>query len=495
VSLLQSYGVDINGTVRVEKVDCSILLLAATSMEVDNELGLLRTCESDNTEMLGFLLRAGADIDTCRPVLRSLHQQFHHCIDEDQLRWLIDNGLDLTGESICGIMVRRLPLGGSLGVLKSLVRRNVPIFSPGEPTKDYRKFTDLHPLSLFISLKPGQEFISEVLETGIDVNGTGRDVETNTPLRAAVKMKDLRLVKELVSRGALINDVECRSKYTPLQLACGPSTSFIYRPVNFDMAKYLLERGADPNATSGSVHETPLRLALLSRDSDIQLIELLLEYGADVNQMAWGSIYDQTRFILHAALTEAHGLGAHKQRVVEMLIGRGANVNARGSSDGVSGPSALEMTCIHNGPDCVDFVRLLLDRGAELTPPTDYYKENALYAACKNQNMDLIKLLLNQGMDPNQGNWGSLPLAVTASNGDLVVAVLLLAAGAKVSIGDEYTAPLIATAKNGRLDMVALLLNFETREEVHKYAIDKAREENHFGIMLYIDRMLRTRWS
>ncbi|KAL9078300.1 MAG: hypothetical protein Q9157_002788 [Trypethelium eluteriae] len=492
VSLLKDFGVKINGTLKVKKHYCSILLLAATGIQVDNELGLLSSSGCANIDMLEFLVSQGASINTCCAALRySLCERRNNFTEADNLKWLVDNGIDLTGKSIFSMIIRRVQWERPLGLLQSLIRRDVSIFSPEESLKDHRNFTaDIHPLSFFILLEPGREFIHRVLETGIDVNGTGRDIETETPLRAAVGIGNLKLVQELMHRGALITDTECRSACTPLQLACG-YRKFRSRSdyqVHFSLAQYLLENGADPNSTGKHGLATPLQLALESSNPNIQFIELLLDHGADVNALRWGGS-KREGFILDVALIGAKHLGVHKQRLVEMMIDRGASINARfiESCNDLS-KSALEATCERNGPDCIDLVKLLLDRGAEPNPPDGYDGRNCLEIACSNRKIDLIKLLLDRGMAPNRRSPHSDgPLAMAASQGDLPIAILLLAAGADVSIGNS---PLLAAARSGKLDMVALLLKFETREEVLEDAICAARDYGHFSIASNIQRYL-----
>lgn len=136
VILLQSYGTNINGLVRAKTHGYSVLLLAATWMRVDNELGLLQgnNNRSANIDMLRFLMQQGAHINNCRPILMSNQsRRLYDCIDVDRLQWLIDSGLDLTGESMCNIMLRRLRGRGSAGMLQSLLQRDIPLFSPNEP--------------------------------------------------------------------------------------------------------------------------------------------------------------------------------------------------------------------------------------------------------------------------------------------------------------------------------------------------------------------------
>ncbi|MCJ1332127.1 Ankyrin repeat domain-containing protein 17 [Thelotrema lepadinum] len=162
----------------------------------------------------------------------------------------------------------------------------------------------------------------------------------------------------------------------------------------------------------------------------------------------------------------------------------------------IAGPS---MTYSERQQEILDRLstKLLLDRGAELEPPPNYSGDSALNFACRNGNIDLVRLPLNRGIDPNRARWRhSGPLAEAAKNGDLVIALLLLEAGAKVSVGDSEptyfssSRPLVAAAWNGRLDMVALLLKHEEREDVVHEAKFAAREMGFYGIESVIEQHL-----
>ncbi|KAI9680459.1 MAG: hypothetical protein M1822_007217 [Bathelium mastoideum] len=554
IPLLKSIGIDINGTLKFKDCDCSVLLLAAMKSKIDNEPGLLQKWWPASTEMLEFLVSQGADIRSCYPTLESFfNREFFDLIDMSCLAWFVCKGFDLPGDSICDILIRRLKGCRSLPLLQALLRRNVPVFSADERLEDHRKFTtNIHPLSFFILLKPGLDFIYRVLGSGIDVNGTGRDVLTETPLLAAANTGDQGLVLELIARGASTNEFECKKL---LQLACGYQNHRHCCPPHFELARYALENGSDPNSfaeeeggTENNCGHIPLEMALLSPHADAQLIELLVNRGADVNALirvdCLVSDYDREGSILSLALVEAHGLGADKQRVVEMFIERGARINARWMRGRSASESALEVVCEYGGPDrvdlirlllnrgakpsqlaleaacgyylrfgeydedndfdepghncdgpgCVDSVKLLLDRGFELNPPMEFVGSVCLGIVCKAGNLDLAKLLLDRGMDPNPKNSRSGgPLMVAAKRGDLAMAILLLAAGAKVLKRYEPPSknPLVAAAKYGRLDMVALLVGvvgFEARQETFESAISAAREGGFLSIASYVQR-------
>ena len=101
----------------------------------------------------------------------------------------------------------------------------------------------------------------------------------------AVVSDNQNIVSRLLQRGA---NVECVSAFqqTPLELAIDNNL--------LEMAEFLLENGSNPNSTYGN--SLPLITAIdaaveTSKNNDdvesdsIEMIELLLEYGADILQV------------------------------------------------------------------------------------------------------------------------------------------------------------------------------------------------------------------
>ena len=90
-------------------------------------------------------------------------------------------------------------------------------------------------------------------------------------LFSAVKNSDIQAVASALDKGAFINARDSKGR-TPLHWA-------VYMN-NFEMAEFLLQQGADPNALNRR-HRTPLHWAVLK--PDIALTQLLLSYNADPN--------------------------------------------------------------------------------------------------------------------------------------------------------------------------------------------------------------------
>lgn len=130
----------------------------------------------------------------------------------------------------------------------------------------------------------------------------------------------------------------------------------------------VLEGNSGGLCRGASVGETPLHLA--SRESSVEVAEVLLRHGADPN--AKTSAEEGGMTPLHFAA--APGNDDRRRAVVRLLLQAGADVNAL-SADGVTSP--LRLACLNAGVVCVEE---LLRRGADdptcvprymrrLTPP------------------------------------------------------------------------------------------------------------------------------
>lgn len=105
-----------------------------------------------------------------------------------------------------------------------------------------------------------------------------RDRLGNAPLHLALKRKKQKVFEYLLERGADVNIPGNGGRYeegqTVLYLAAARDDA--------ELAKRLLKLGADPNKADdrGSL---PLAEAVLSINSDLEVVKLLVEAGADVN--------------------------------------------------------------------------------------------------------------------------------------------------------------------------------------------------------------------
>jgi ankyrin repeat protein len=173
-----------------------------------------------------------------------------------------------------------------------------------------------------------------------------------------------------------------------------------------------------------------------------KVVEMLLERGADIN--ALGGYYGN-------ALQAASARGNDK--VVEILLERSADINAHGGHYG----SVLQ-AALARGLDKV--VQMLLDRGADINAQGGQYG-SALQTASARGLDKVVQVLLDKGADINAqgGQYGSALQTASARGLDKVVQ-MLLDKGADINAqGGEYGSALQAASAGGNDKVVQMLLD------------------------------------
>lgn len=190
--------------------------------------------------------------------------------------------------------------------------------------------------------------IKTLLDKGVSVDKT--DSRGRTPLYWAALQGSKEIAEYLISRGAQINKgASWKSDSTPLHVAAQKGHT--------DIVELLLNKGANVNAAN-RVRKTPLHLA--AWDICPETVEYLLKKGADVNvrdNRGYTPLHVENIFI-----EDKHNY----KRVVEILIGAGADVNA--SATIRKGDTPLMGACIIGSEDVVD---LLIANGAYINAKTE----------------------------------------------------------------------------------------------------------------------------
>eukprot|EP00834_Sanchytrium_tribonematis_P003464 NODE_134_length_16603_cov_0.784052.p1 type:complete len:820 gc:universal NODE_134_length_16603_cov_0.784052:4696-2237(-) len=227
--------------------------------------------------------------------------------------------------------------------------------------KDSSGFTALHYTSRGGHIK----VVRLLLERGVNVN-----CKTNsewTPLHLSCTNGYVETTKLLLDKGAEIN-VKNNEGCTPLHTACVRGHVSVVKL----MVKLMLEGGADINIKNND-GRTPLMtvcqvgqvellrlflnsdakfdlqglLCLASRYGQVEVAQLLLDRGADVNF----EVNDLTP--LHSASRYGY------VEIAKLLLDRGADINCKNSV----GQTPLHFASYHEG---TSVVKLLLDRGADV---------------------------------------------------------------------------------------------------------------------------------
>jgi len=222
------------------------------------------------------------------------------------------------------------------------------------------------------------ESARKLLDAGADIN---QATEYGwTPLLTAVNNRNYRLAMLLLDRGADVNRAN-KGGWTPLYLAVDNRNIEggdypVPKPDldHLDLIKALLAKGANPNA---KVKDNTLTRTIFtmqwffedgatpfiraSQSSDVTLMKLLLEKGADVKAVTANG---------DSALTASGGIGwvdgvtyerspAENLEAVRLLLDLGVDPNHANNE----GRTALMGAALKGRPDVV---KLLVDRGAKL---------------------------------------------------------------------------------------------------------------------------------
>jgi len=296
------------------------------------KIPLWRAAENGHLKTVEFLIGQGADVNSAKQRKTSLMRaanEGHY----DTARLLINNGADVDAKD------------------------------------------RLWETALCKAAQQGQFDIARLLiENGSDINAINNF--GSTLLMIAVEDNRLQMAEFLVSNGADVNRSDHEGK-----------TALLYA-TSFDVFKLLLEKGANDNATDKKGFTVMMTIVTLlwtgqtTVDDAICCLELLIARGGNVNAKSkQGSAlmlaiclgrWDIAKFLiangadvnpskdgypLNCAVKPGSGSSKGKREVVELLIAKGANVNAR---DG-SGRSALKWArCDRN----VEMEQLLIEKGA-----------------------------------------------------------------------------------------------------------------------------------
>jgi ankyrin repeat protein len=199
----------------------------------------------------------------------------------------------------------------------------------------------------------------------------------------AVTDGDLPMVKQLLADGADVNVVRWNGE-SPLRNAAAPG--------NVAILRHLLSVGARPNdASVGAATET----------GNIEILEALFSAGADPNAVWWGE----------PAIVRAVSCRP-KMEVVKKLLDAGADPNAKGS---ICKRTALMYAAESR---CGDAVKALLAAGAD-PHACDVEGHTVLMLAAEprifgedeRQRVEIAKVLLQAGVDPNAKMYGRMMLS------------------------------------------------------------------------------------
>lgn len=185
-----------------------------------------------------------------------------------------------------------------------------------------------------------------------------------------------------------------------------------------EIFQLLIDRGLPVNdfmLTQSGVRSTPLIVSV--KQSKINFVSRLLELGADVEKVCNG------RTALHVAS------GEDKPKIVQMLLDRGANVNALNYNN----ETALHLASREKN---LEIVRLLLNHRADLNI-LDYFRRTALHVASFFGTPEIVRILIERGSNLNLPDFhGRTALHLASYNCEPKILRMLLITGADINVLD-----------------------------------------------------------
>lgn len=314
---------------------------------------------SENAEIVSLLLDFGADANTSVPV--TPFENEHICITPLQFisivttdeswehsktiaRVLLERGADVNrvdGPNECRTPLRVAVQTGNVKYARFLLQNKAKIhISPEFTTSHWIRHIQVAP-------KEKQNLILQLLiQHGLDIND-----------RDGILGQDF--LQELIGN-----------------LALHPSKNINTNGIDIiGMARTLLDHGVSVS-NYDSCGTTTLILAVIF--GDVDLISLLIDRGAEVNQK---SALPEPLSAVGAAVMEATllqgffpllvAVESKKRDCVDLLLAKGADINLRFPSDG---RTALHEACYQRDRDMIE---LLIRRGADITVE-NYYGRTAL---------------------------------------------------------------------------------------------------------------------
>lgn len=206
-----------------------------------------------------------------------------------------------------------------------------------------------------------------------------------TALLAAISTRDREIVQMILDAGAKVNGkFQSHVLYSPVQFAVVRGYA--------DILRILLTKDSDPNVVSpwgqdpcGGVYSCGAAIQSATERKNFEIVQMLLKHNANPDTV--------TRNRPHTALQIAARDGC--KSIVELLLEYGANVNSPAAEN--CGATALQFAAIGG---YLGIAYLLLEKEADPNaPPAKIDGRTALEGAAEHGRIDMVQLLKNAGAD------------------------------------------------------------------------------------------------
>lgn len=280
---------------------------------------------------------------------------------------------------------------GDLAKVKTLVEKDASLVH----STDAAGNTPLH-----LAAKAGSlEMMELLLLNGADINA--KNTQLNSPLIEAIIAEKDDAAKLLIMKGAdfkrpdrglsplFYSARRNQRELVELLLAKGADIEngwvlnfIVIKPELYDMAKLLIEKGADVNSKDPNGN-TPMQNAI-THGKSLQMIDLLLDNGADIDTSDNGIIR-----ILNG------GAACGAERLVKFAFEKMGDRKFRNQNES----NALMRNAFVGGS--VEIVKLLQAKNIPLSFETDNRGRTALHIVAENNKSEMLEFLVKNGADIN----------------------------------------------------------------------------------------------
>ena len=147
----------------------------------------------------------------------------------------------------------------------------------------------------------------------------------------------------------------------------------------------------------------------------------------------------------------------------------------------------LHIACKKNN---VDLVKYLVDNGADINRLECLNFRTPLCIACENNNVDLVKYLVEHGADINKADGLGTPLSIACSRGNLAIVEYLVEHGADINKAAEFETPLSEACSRGNLAIVEYLVehgaNVDQKDNLGQAPLHIACENSNKDLVEYL---------
>ena len=234
--------------------------------------------------------------------------------------------------------------------------------------------------------------------------------------------------------------LDSRPDFINSSLICDPPLHYAIGLAGIEMVEMLIEYGADVNVVSqyGAANngETPLHLAI--NEEKWEIVQLLIEKGANVNIPD----NDGQTPLFYALLEASPGSKLHEtyKKIALMLIEAGADINFKNKHGKIPIHAAAQ------GGD-VELFRLLLEKGADYRATEEDRNYSTLTYCRTSGSVEIAKILLELGLEiDHRDKYQFTPLFSAIVDKNFYLAKFLVEMGADVNVRNYHNETPLITA-------------------------------------------------